>query len=107
MLQLHFYITSEPYFEFGCPHLFHSNNAKSDLKIFDRHRTEDQFGIIRVLILMSLVQRGEKLSNEKVNRQTPIFHKTTQTALSNIISDENKICDYEPLWINKSPIKIQ
>ena len=56
---------------------------------------------------MSLVQRGEKLSNEKVNRQTPIFHKTTQTALSNIISDENKICDYEPLWINKSPIKIQ
>ena len=56
---------------------------------------------------MPLVQRGENLSNEKVNRQIQIFHKTTQTALSNIISDENKICDYEPLWINKSPIKIQ
>ena len=56
---------------------------------------------------MSLVQRGGNFSNEKVNTQTPLFHKTTQTALSNIISDENKICDYEPLWINKSPIKIQ
>ena len=36
-----------------------------------------------------------------------IFHETTQTTLSNIISDKNKICDCESLWIDKCPIKSQ